>query len=89
MNVMLSLDGVLSSDSGDPIRAGVMLYYALNINNRVAIMTSRKKEDAEHWLHSHGIINYDDLIDYYQKIYGFDPTYWSKLSGILRNHRFI
>ena len=41
-----------------------MLYYALNINNRVAIMTSRKKEDAEHWLHSHGIINYDDLIDY-------------------------
>ena len=64
LNVLLSLDGVLSSDSGDPIRAGVMLYYALNINNRVAIRTSRKKEDAEHWLHSHGIINYDDLIDY-------------------------
>jgi hypothetical protein len=63
MNILVSLDGVISSDSGEPIRAGVALYYALNISNRVALMTSRTKEDAEHWLHSHGIINYDDLID--------------------------
>ena len=26
-------------------------------------MTSRTTADAEHWLNSHGIINYDDLID--------------------------
>lgn len=63
MNILVSLDGVLSSDSGEPIRAGVALYYALNINNRVAIMTSRTTQDAEHWLQSHGIINYDDLVD--------------------------
>lgn len=63
MNILLTLDGVLSSDSGEPIRAGVAIYYALNINNRVAIATSRDKADAEHWLQSHGIINYDDLID--------------------------
>jgi hypothetical protein len=63
MNILVSLDGVISSDTGEPIRAGVALYYALNISNRVALMTSRTKEDAEHWLHSHGIINYDDLID--------------------------
>ena len=63
MNILVSLDGVLSSESGEPIRAGVALYYALNINNRVALMTSRTEEDAKHWLQSHGIINYDDLID--------------------------
>mgnify|MGYP006266489539 CR=1 FL=1 len=63
MNILLSLDGVLSSDNGEPIRAGVQLYYALNAANRVAIITSRKKTDAEHWLMSHGIVNYDDLID--------------------------
>ena len=63
MNILLSLDGVLSSDTGEPIRAGVMLYYALNISNRVALMTSRTTADAEHWLNSHGIINYDDLVD--------------------------
>jgi hypothetical protein len=62
MNVLLSLDGILSSESGEPNRAGVLLYYALNTNNRVAIITSRKKEDAEHWLFSHGIIGYDDLM---------------------------
>jgi len=63
VNIVVALDGVLSSDSGEPIRAGVALYYALNINNRVAIMTSRKEADAKQWLQSHGIINYDDLID--------------------------
>ena len=47
MNILLSLDGVLSSETGEPIRAGVALYYALNASNRVAIMTSRTKEDAE------------------------------------------
>ena len=72
MNILVSLDGVLSSDSGEPIRAGVMLYYALNINNRVAIMTSRKTEDAEHWLQSHGIINYDELIDTSYRLEGED-----------------
>lgn len=63
MNILVSLDGVLSSESGEPIRAGVALYYALNINNRVALMTSRGEEDAKQWLQNHGIINYDDLID--------------------------
>jgi len=63
LNILVSLDGVLSSESGEPIRAGVALYYALNINNRVALMTSRGEEDAKQWLQNHGIINYDDLID--------------------------
>lgn len=63
MNILVALDGVLSSDSGEPIRAGVALYYALNVNNRVALMTKRGEEDAKQWLQAHGIINYDDLID--------------------------
>ena len=62
MNILLNLDGVLSSESGEPNRAGVILYYALNTNHRVAIISSRKKADAEHWLNSHGIIGYDDLM---------------------------
>ena len=62
MNVLLALDGVLSSESGEPNRAGVLIYYALNAGHRVAIISKRKKEDAEHWLNSHGIIGYDDLM---------------------------
>lgn len=62
MQVLLSLDGVLATDSGEPIRAGVVLYYSLNNGNRVGLITSRKRADAEQWLGIHGIIGYDDLI---------------------------
>lgn len=62
MNILVNLDGVLSSESGEPIRAGVQLYYALNAGHRVALMTTRKEDDAKAWLTLHGIINYDDLI---------------------------
>lgn len=66
MNVLLVLEGVLSSESGEPIRAGVILYYSLNANHRVAILTEKTEEQAKHWLHSHGIIGYDDIVtDYY------------------------
>ena len=63
MNILLNLDGVLSSESGEPIRAGVILYYALSNAHRVSIITSRRTDDAEQWLQGHGIINYDELID--------------------------
>lgn len=62
MNILLALDGILSSDSGEPNRTGVLVYYALNEAHRITIITDRKKADAEHWLKSHGIIGYDDLV---------------------------
>ena len=74
MNILLNLHGVLSSESGDPIASGVMLYYSLNANNRVAIITSKNKADAENWLHSHGIIGYDDLVTKEVGIEGDDLT---------------
>jgi hypothetical protein len=72
MNILLSMEGVLSAESGEPIRAGVALYYALNSMNRVAILTSRNEEYAKHWLASHGIIGYDDLITDYFDLHGED-----------------
>ena len=72
MNILLNLDGVLSSESGEPIRAGVILYYALSNAHRVSIMTSRKTEDAEQWLQGHGIINYDELFDIGSHLEGED-----------------
>jgi len=63
VNILVTLDGVLSSESGEPIRAGVILYYALANAHRVTIITNRKMDDAEQWLQGHGIINYDELID--------------------------
>lgn len=41
----------------------MFLHYALTANHRVILVTSRDRRDAEHWLASHGIIDYDDIID--------------------------
>ena len=62
MNILVALDGVLSSESLEPNRTGVILYYALNNGHRVGIITKQKKDFADHWLKSHGIIGYDDLM---------------------------
>lgn len=63
MNILVSLEGVLSSETGHPIRSGVFLYYALAASHRVMIVTTRDRRDATHWLASHGIIDFDDIID--------------------------
>ena len=63
MNIILSLDGVLRAESGEPNRTGVLVYYALNNLHRVALITKDDSSNAKHWLNSHGIIGFDDLLD--------------------------
>lgn len=63
MNILLSLNGVLQSESGEPNRTGVLVYYALNNLHRVALITKDDSANAKHWLNSHGIIGFDDLLD--------------------------
>ena len=63
MNIILSLDGVLRAESGEPNRTGVLVYYALNNAHRVALITKDDSANAKHWLNSHGIIGFDDLLD--------------------------
>lgn len=40
-----------------------MVYYGFKPNHRVAIFTSQKRTDAEHWLNVNGFVAYDELID--------------------------
>ena len=40
-----------------------MVYYGFKPNHRVAIFTSQKRTDAEHWLNMNGFIAFDELID--------------------------
>ena len=72
MNIILSLDGVLRAESGEPNRAGVLVYYALNNLHRVALITKGESADAKHWLNSHGIIGFDDLLDNAVELAGED-----------------
>ena len=64
MNILVALEGVLSSDNTDnPNRTGALLYYALKTNHRVAIFTGWDRKLAEHWLKVNGFIGFDELID--------------------------
>lgn len=72
MNILLSLDGVLRAESGEPNRTGVIIYYALNEAHRVALITKDSLTDSKHWLNSHGIIGYDDLLDNAVELEGED-----------------
>lgn len=49
---MISLDGVLRTETGDPIHAGLKLYRTLLMTYRVAVATDGTLEEAEHWLRS-------------------------------------
>jgi len=75
VNVLVSLEGILSSNNTDnksPNRTGVLLYYWLIPHNRVAIFTSWDKKEAEHWLLTNGIIDYAELIDSSYALLGED-----------------
>ncbi len=63
MNVLVSLEGILTSENKSPNRTGILFYYWLIPHNRVALFTSWEKSEAEHWLLTNGIIDYAELID--------------------------
>jgi hypothetical protein len=64
LNILVALEGVLSSDNSDnPSRVGAMVYYGFKPAHRVAIFTSWSKPQAEHWLNVNGFVGYDELID--------------------------
>ena len=79
MNILVALEGVLSSENKVPNRTSVLLYYSLVPNHRVAIFTAWDKKDAEHWLLSNGIIDYAELIDSSYDLLGED-TYQRQIT---------
>lgn len=72
MNILVALEGILSSHDKKPNRTGVMLYYYLIPHSRVAIYTEWSKRDAENWLAVNGIIDYAELIDSSSGLHGDD-----------------
>lgn len=63
MTALVSLDGVLRTEVGDPIHEGLKLYRVLTTSYRTVIATDGTKEEAEHWLRGNMIVGYADIID--------------------------
>ena len=63
MTVLISIDGVLRTDVGDPIHEGLKLFRTIVTTYRVALATDGSSEEAEHWLRANLLTGYAELYD--------------------------
>lgn len=63
MNIVMSLDGVIRSDTGDLIPSGFIVYRGFHSLGRVVLLTELDRTRAEAWCVLHNMSDYDDLID--------------------------
>lgn len=63
MNIAMSLDGVIRSDTGDLIPNGLIVYRGFHSLGRVILLTELDRTRAEAWCVLHNMSDYDDLID--------------------------
>lgn len=60
---LISIEGVMSTETGDPIQEGIRLYRILSEHYRVIICSDQTTELTEHWLRSNMITGYAEIYD--------------------------
>lgn len=63
MSILIALEGVLRTETGDPIQEGIKLYRALAPHYRMVICADIPGAMADHWLKTHFIADYSELLD--------------------------
>ena len=63
MSVLMSVEGVLRTETGDPIHQGIKLFRTLSQSYRIVFATDGSKEEVEHWFRSNLITGYADIYD--------------------------
>ena len=60
---LVALEGVLKTETGDPIHDGIKLFRILAEHYRVVICSDMSPALTEHWLKSNLIVGYGDIYD--------------------------
>jgi len=63
MSALIALDGVLRTETGDPIPDGIKLYRILAESYRVIISSDLSPALTEHWLKSNMIVGFGDIFN--------------------------
>ena len=63
MSAIIALEGVLKTETGDPIPEGIKLFRILSEFYRVIISSDMDTAKTEHWLRSHMVVGYGELYD--------------------------
>jgi hypothetical protein len=72
MSIIFALEGVLRTETGDPIPEGIKLYRSLAPNYRIVIASDISKLATEHWLKTNFIVDYADVLDSSYSYEGMD-----------------
>lgn len=62
MTVLMAVEGVLRTDSGDPISEGFKLYRTLLSSYRVVLSSTAELKYIEHWLKTNYLFDYADIL---------------------------
>jgi len=60
---LVALEGVLKTETGDPIPEGIKLYRILAEHYRVVITSDMSWQKTDHWLRSNLIVGYGEIYD--------------------------
>lgn len=63
MSAIIALEGVLKTETGDPIPDGIKLFRILAEFYRVVLSSDMDTKKTEHWLRSHMIMGYGEIYD--------------------------
>jgi hypothetical protein len=84
---LVSLEGVLMKENGDPIPEGVKLYRVLCEHYRIVLCSDMSQERTDHWLRSNLIVGYGDIYDNRFFFEGQDLR--SRQLSIARSHGLV
>jgi len=63
MSAIIAIEGVLKTETGDPIPEGIKLFRILSEFYRVVLSSDMDAAKTEHWLRSHMVSGYGDIYD--------------------------
>jgi len=63
MSALIAIEGVLKTETGDPIPEGIKLFRILSEFYRVILSSDMDAKKTEHWLRSHMIVGYGEIYD--------------------------
>jgi len=70
MHILVEIDGVLKSQTDDPIANGIILAGTLSVHNKITFFTEMPTAEAERWLNQSKIVDYDDLLAAEMSLHG-------------------
>lgn len=72
MSAIISVEGVMRTDTKDPIPEGIKLFRTLVASYRVVLSTTSDRKEIEHWAKSNFIVDFANILTSEDSYYGME-----------------